>query len=399
MQNTMNDIGLQQSRPSAIQIADLKAEVQNCRDSILAAIDRVLCSGHYILGSEVGAFEREWADYIGVHSCIGVANGTDALVLALKAVGIQAGDEILTVSHTAVATVAAIESIGAVPVFVDIDPLSRCLDPRLPESAISPSTRAIVPVHIYGQPADMEGILAAARRHNLHVIEDCAQAHGAAIGGQKVGTFGDAATFSFYPTKNLGALGDAGAVVCRDPAIAARVCSLRQYGWSQRYVSDTVGTNSRLDELQAAILRVKLPYLDQRNQRRRAIADLYRQALATTNMVGPADIGGTTHAMHLFVVESRMRDRLAEYLSEVGIATALHYPMPIHRQPAYVGRIRGADKLPHTEALYERLLTIPCQPDLTDEEVERICDGLRAWSETTSPAKLVSLLTQQGMEA
>lgn len=381
MQNMATDIGLQPSRPKVIPVTDPVADVQGCYEALVMAINRVLSSGQYILGKEVEAFEEEWARYLGAHYCVGVASGTDAVALALKAVGVQANDEVVTVSHTAVATVAAIESIGAIPVFVDIDPTSRCMDPCLLDTAISSRTRAIVPVHIYGQPADMEPILSVARRFDCSVIEDCAQAHGAEIAGKKVGTFGVAATFSFYPTKNLGAVGDAGAVVCSDPAVAARVRSFRQYGWRERYISDIAGTNSRLDELQAAILRVKLRHLDQRNQRRRTIAERYREALASTGLVAPSDIAGTVHAMHLFVVESAERDSLAEFLSNAGIATARHYPMPIHRQPAYSGRIRGAEQLPVTEALYRRLLTIPCHPDLTDDQIDRICDRLHAWSE------------------
>ena len=395
MPNMANDIGLQPSQPSSILVADPAADVRRYHEAVLTAVDRVLCSGRYILGKEVEAFEDEWARYLGARYCVGVASGTDALALALKAVGIQTGDEVVTVSHTAVATVAAIESIGARPVFVDIDPLSRCMDPRLLEAILSSSTRAVVPVHVYGQPADMESILTITRRYDLHVIEDCAQAHGAEIAGRKVGTFGSAAAFSFYPTKNLGAVGDAGAVVCNDATIAAQIRTLRQYGWHERYISDIVGTNSRLDELQAAILRVKLPHLDQRNHKRRIIADRYRQALAAAGVSGPSDIEGTTHAMHLFVVESQMRDRLADHLSQVGIVTALHYPMPVHRQPAYAGRIRGGDELPATEALYKRLLTIPCHPDLTDDQVERICDRLQTWSELPSLANSPVSLSEQ----
>lgn len=390
MENTATDIGLQLPRPSTILVADPGADVRGERELLLAAMDRVLCSGQYILGPEVQSFEQEWAGYLGVSHCVGVANGTDALALALKATGVQPGDEVITVSHTAVATVVAIEAIGAIPVFVDIDPSTRCMDPSLLEAAITSRTRAIVPVHIYGQPAAMKEILCVARQFRCSVVEDCAQAHGAAIGERKVGTFGDAAAFSFYPTKNLGAIGDAGAVVCQDIVIESRLRALRQYGWRKRYVSDDVGTNSRLDELQAAILRAKLRHLDQRNHRRSAIAERYRVALTSTGVVPPPNIPGTTHAMHLFVLESDHRDSLATYLSEAGIATALHYPVPVHRQPAYVGRIAGAERLPFTEALYDRLLTIPCHPDLTDEQVQRVCDHLQSWSDLT-PSLLHSL--------
>lgn len=391
MKNMATGIGLQPPRPSTILVADPGVEVRGDREQILAAMDRVLCSGHYILGREVEAFEQEWAPYLGASHCVGVASGTDALALALKATGVRAGDEVITVSHTAVATVVAIEMIGAIPVFVDIEPRARCMDPGLLEAAITARTRAIVPVHIYGQPAAMKEICEVAGRNRCVVIEDCAQAHGASIGGRKVGTFGEVAAFSFYPTKNLGAIGDAGAVVTNDAAIDARLRSLRQYGWRERYVSDEVGINSRLDELQAAILRVKLRQLDNRNQKRRAIAERYRTAAATTGLVMPQHIPDTTHAMHLFVIESNRRDQLAAYLSDVGIATALHYPVPVHRQAAYTGRIAGAERLPVTEAFYERLLTIPCHPDLTDAQINRICDRLQAWFEPPSPLRQSAL--------
>lgn len=384
MPNISSDIGLQPSQPDMIPIADPEADVRSCRGAILEAIDRVLCSGRYILGEEVDGFEQEWAQYLGARYAIGVANGTDALALALKGVGIHPGDEVLTVSHTAVATLAAIESIGAVPVLVDMDPSSRCMDPRLLESMVSPRTRAVVPVHIYGQPADMERILAVAGRYDLRVVEDCAQAHGGEIGGQKVGTFGVAAAFSFYPTKNLGAIGDAGAVVCSDASLADRVRALRQYGWQRRYISHLVGTNSRLDELQAAVLRIQLKQLDERNVRRRAIAERYRRALASTGVVVPQEASGTMHVMHLFVIESMQRDRLAEFLEKAGIATGLHYPQPVHLQPAYLGRLRGSERLPVTEAFYQRLLTLPCHPGLTDEQINRISRRLQAWSEPSS---------------
>jgi len=385
MQNIVSDTGHQPWPPSVIPVADPGAELRQCYDAVTQAIESVLCSGRYILGYEVDAFEREWAEYLGARTCIGVANGTDALALALKAVGVRPGDEVITVSHTAVATVVGIESVGAVPVFVDIDPSTRCLNPALIESMLSPKVRAIVPVHIYGQPADMVEILAVAKRHSLLIVEDCAQAHGAEIAGRKVGTFGQAAAFSFYPTKNLGAVGDAGAVVCNDEVIAEQVRALRQYGWRERYISDMVGTNSRLDELQAALLRVKLRQLDQRNRKRREIAERYLNALVSTGLVGPSTIPGTLHAMHLFVVSSDKRRELSEYLTQAGIATAWHYPQAVHQQPAYAGRIRGADKLPFTERFYERLLTIPCHPDLTDEQVSRVCERLTTWSERPAP--------------
>lgn len=364
----------------SIPLADPGAQMRLFEESVRAAFDRVLRSGRYILGNEVQAFEREWAAYLRVPHCIGVGNGTDALALALQAVGVQAGHEVITVSHTAVATVAAIEQIGAVPVFVDIDPRARCMNPAHLPGLISENTKAIVPVHIYGQPAPMGRILAVAKEHGLKVVEDCAQAHGATVGGQHVGTFGEAAAFSFYPTKNLGALGDAGAVVTNDPTLADSLRMLREYGWRERYVSLMPGRNSRLDELQAAILRVKLPCLDSNNVRRRLIATAYTQALRNTTLVAPAQIEGTEHAMHLYVVEATDRPAFERFLNGAGITTGRHYPLAVHQQPAYSGRIRGSQALPITEALYQRLVTLPCYPELREEDVAHISETLIRWS-------------------
>lgn len=366
-----------------IPFANPGAQMRLCGESVRSAFDRVLTSGRYILGNEVEAFEREWAAYIRVRHCIGVGNGTDAIALALLAVGVKAGEEVITVSHTAVATVAAIEQIGAVPVFADIDPRTRCMDPAHLPGLISENTRAIVPVHMYGQPAPMGKIMAVAKEHGLNVIEDCAQAHGATLGGQHVGTFGDAAAFSFYPTKNLGALGDAGAIVTNDSTLADSVRMLREYGWRERYVSLTPGRNSRLDELQAAILRAKLPDLDRHNIRRRDIAAAYTQALRNTALVAPAQIEGTEHAMHLYVLECTDRPAFERFLNEAGITTGRHYPFAIHQQPAYAGKIRGSRALPITDALYRHLVSLPCFPELRDDDVIHISETLLRWSSHT----------------
>jgi dTDP-4-amino-4,6-dideoxygalactose transaminase len=362
-----------------IPVASPLKQYQAHKHAIDEAISRVLLSGRYILGDEVAGFEREFAGYLGAQHCVAVANGTEALCLALKACGIRAGDEVITVSHTAVATVAAIELIGAVPVFVDIDPVSRCLDYTLIEGALSPRTRAVLPVHVYGQPAAMEEICAIAVKHNLCVVEDCAQACGAMIADRKAGTFGHAAAFSFYPTKNLGAIGDGGAVVTEDPAVSERVRILREYGWKERYISSEQGMNSRLDEIQAAILRVKLPFLNSENARRRAIAERFSRAIKGNSLVPPRPVPGTMHVMHLYVVESPERDALQAFLNERGIGTALHYPRAVHQQGAYAGRIRGSENLPITERLYETLLSLPLYPELRDDEVERICTALADW--------------------
>ena len=363
-----------------IAVANPKAQFEVYRDEIEAAIRRVLGSGWYILGPEVEAFEQEFAEFLGTRHCLGVANGTDALALALRAVGIQSGDEVITVSHSAVATVAAIEQIGAVPVLADIDPVTRCIDPAHIELLISDKTKAVLPVHIYGQPAPMHEIVGLGRKHGLKVIEDCAQAHGAEIDGQKVGTFGDAGAFSFYPTKNLGALGDGGAVITNSFQTAEKVRMLRQYGWRERYISFERGFNSRLDELQAAILRVKLRHLSAGNARRRAIALAYRHALGNGPIQVPSEIPQTTHAMHLFVVESDERDLLRQFLQDQNITTALHYPQAIHQQPAYHDRLRGADLLPATELLYRRILSLPIYPELNDQQLNRICQALQDWA-------------------
>ncbi|MEB3188442.1 MAG: DegT/DnrJ/EryC1/StrS family aminotransferase [bacterium] len=365
----------------AIPVVNPGRQVQALRAELLDAMARVMDGGTYIMGSEVERFERDFASFCGARHGVGVASGTDAVALALKAVGVNQGDEVITVSHSAVATVAAIEQIGAVPVFVDIDPVSRCLDPSGILPVLSARTRAIVPVHIYGQPAAMGDILAIARRRGLRVVEDCAQAHGAEIEGQRVGSFGDAAAFSFYPTKNLGAIGDGGMVVTSSDEVREALVCLRQYGWKERYISDVPGNNSRLDELQAAILSVHLRRLEADNARRRDIAGRYLEALEGTGLVGPARISGTLHAMHLFVVETADPERLRGHLAHAGVGTGRHYPMAIHQQPAYRGRIRGGDLLPRTEALYARILSLPMFPGLTDHEVEVVCQALRDWKE------------------
>lgn len=363
-----------------IPVADPKAQVNAHEPEIIEAIERVLASGRYILGEEVKAFEREFADFLGAGFCIGLASGTDAIALALRAVGVAPGDEVITVSHSAVATVAAVEQIGAVPVFADIDGRTGCLDPSRIAPLICEGTKAIVPVHIYGQPAPMEEILVIARRNNLKVVEDCAQAHGAEINGLKVGTFADAGAFSFYPTKNLGAIGDGGAAVTNSPDVAENLRLLREYGWKERYVSSIPGYNSRLDEIQAAILRVKLRFLSEANARRRQIAERYYAAIDGERIIPPSKIEHTLHAMHLFVVRCCNRDALQNFLKGKGIGTAVHYPKAIHQQSAYADRIKGAANLPRTEELYENILTLPVWPELTDAQVERICSTLIEWS-------------------
>lgn len=349
-----------------------------------AAVARTLQSGWYILGQELRAFEAEFAAWLGTKAAVGCGNGTDALALALRALGIGPGMSVATVSHTAVATVAAIEMVGATPLLLDIEPDYYTMDPgELAEvlehpPADLPPIRAVIPVHLYGQPASLEPIVAACRRHRVPLIEDCAQAHGASFDGRKVGTFGDIATFSFYPTKNLGALGDGGMVTAQDSAIAERVAALRQYGWRTHYISESVGVNSRLDELQAAILRVKLRHLHAQNARRQAIAAQYDSALRGTELAPPARRPGIGHVYHLYVLRTPERAALQARLREKGIGTGIHYPSPVHLQPAYRGRVRlGPSACRATEVAAEQVLSLPMYPELTDEQIALVCDALR----------------------
>jgi dTDP-4-amino-4,6-dideoxygalactose transaminase len=341
----------------------------------------VLAGGWYILGEEVAAFEREFAAYIGVRHGIGVANGTDALVLALRAIGVGRDDYVVTVSHTAVATVTSIELAGAKPLLIDIDPVRFTLDvDELARVLASPPGRiaAIIPVHLYGQPADLDAILPLARRHGVPVIEDGAQCHGARLGGRRVGSIGDIAAFSLYPTKNLGALGDGGIVVTDDDGLAERLRALREYGWRARYVSDLPGMNSRLDELQAAILRVKLVALDADNERRASVADRYDEALAGLPLTLPARAPGASHVFHQYVLRSPRRDALRAALGARGIGTNVHYPVPVHRQPAYEGRVvLGPSGLAESERAAREVLSLPMFPQLADEQVARVIAAVR----------------------
>ena len=347
-----------------------------------AAIARVLDQGRYILGEEVRTFEAEFAAYIGVRHAVGVGSGTDALQLALGACEISASDEVITVSHTAVATVAAIEMAGATPVLVDIEPEFFTIDPAKIEAAITPRTKAIIPVHIYGQPVNLDAILDIASRHKLRVIEDCAQAHGAAFRGTRVGAHGDIACFSFYPTKNLGAIGDGGMVVTDDAALAERARLLREYGWAERYVSHISGRNSRLDELQAAILRVKLRRLDEDNNKRAHIAQLYSEGLADCGLVLPTLRPNATHVFHLYVVRIPERHELQTFLNSRGVNTLIHYPVPVHLQPAYVKVARVPDGLTETEIAAREILSLPMYPELADHEVQHVIESLRSFAES-----------------
>jgi dTDP-4-amino-4,6-dideoxygalactose transaminase len=357
-----------------VPFCDLKLQYLSIKEEIDGAIKRVLSSGWFILGQEVEAFEKEFAAYVGARHGIGVGSGTEALHLALLACGVGPGDEVITVSHTAVATIAAIELTGARPVFVDIDPLSYTMDPSQLEEVITSATKVILPVHLYGQVADMNPILATARRHGLKVVEDAAQAHGAEYQGRKAGSLADVACFSFYPTKNLGAYGDGGMIVTNDPALAERLGLLRQYGWAENYVSCIKGLNSRLDELQAAILRVKLRWLDEWNAVRRKHAKLYDQLLRDTACTTPVEMEYGKHCYHLYVIRHERRDELQKFLRERGVGALVHYPAPVHLQEAYqdLGLREGA--LPVTEQCSRQVLSLPVAPELSEEQIKTVCD-------------------------
>ncbi|MFS8086244.1 MAG: DegT/DnrJ/EryC1/StrS family aminotransferase [Acidobacteriota bacterium] len=360
-----------------ILCANPRAQYLAYKPEIDQAIQRVLDRGRYVLGEEVSNFESEFACYVGVKHAVGVGSGTEALHVALTACRIGPGDEVITVSHTAVATVAAVELTGATPVLVDIEPDFFTIDPDRLRAAVTSRTRAIIPVHLYGQPANLEPILEIAREHNLRVIEDCAQAHGATYQGQRVGSYGDIACFSFYPTKNLGALGDGGMVVTGDAELAEHARLLREYGWAERYVSHIAGWNSRLDEIQAAVLRVKLRYLDQDNQQRARIADRYAEGLSDCSLVLPAIRDHATHVFHLYVVRSSKREQLQAYLNERGVGTLVHYPVPIHLQVAYETRMAYGASLRQTEEAAREVLSLPIYPELSDSDLQQVIESIQ----------------------
>lgn len=361
-----------------IPVFDLKRQTESIRSELDRAIARVLSSGWYILGEEVEAFEQEFARWVGVEHCVTVGNGTDAIAVALRALGVQPGDEVITVPNTAVATVAAIELIGARPVLVDVCPDTQLMDVSQVEQVITPRTRAIVPVHLFGQSVDLDPLLDLARERDLFVMEDCAQAHGATYKGRRVGSIGHAASFSFYPTKNLGALGDGGAVVTNDLAVAERARLIRQYGWRERYISEVEGMNTRLDEMQAAILRVKLHYLDAWNAARRERAAWYRRMIRQDGIALPCAKDYGEPVYHLYVVQTSQRHALIAHLKSHMIGTAIHYPVPIHRQPAY-HRLAAPGSLPVAERLAETILSLPMYPELGEAEVQQVADAVNEY--------------------
>jgi len=356
---------------------------------IMEAVSQVFDSGQYILGQEVEKFEQSFASWLCVRHAVGCANGTDALELTLRALGAGAGKAVFTVSHTAVATVAAIERAGAVPVLVDIDPRTYTMNQASLEEAIrhiqkSPlglAPSVIIPVHLYGHPCDMDAILALAEQHGCMVIEDCAQAHGARYKGNMAGSLGRAAAFSFYPTKNLGTLGDGGAAATDDAAMAAEMIALRQYGWKERYISAVPGINSRLDPVQAAILSIQLEHLDIDNAARKRIAAIYNKELSGCGLTLPVAAPWAEHVFHLYVALCPERPAFMDFLKAKDIGTAVHYPEPIHLQPAYRDRILLApDGLPVTESIRDKLISLPMFPQLEEQDVARVCEAVRDWT-------------------
>jgi dTDP-4-amino-4,6-dideoxygalactose transaminase len=359
-----------------IKLVDLQRQYQTIRKEVLNALDATLSCMELFLGPNVRAFEREFADYCGADEGIGVGSGTDALYLALRACEIGPGDEVITVANTFIATVEAIVMAGAKPVFVDVDAETATMDPEKVAEAITPRTRALMPVHLYGQATEMEPLLALAKEHHLRVIEDAAQAQGTRYHGRRVGTLSDVAAFSLYYSKNLGAYGEAGIVTTNDPDLAARIRMLRDHGSRERYYHELIGMNSRLDEMQAAILRIKLRRLDEWNKQRRAHAMAYTarlQDIVTT----PVERAGSDHIYYAYVIQTDDRDGLRAALAAQGIQTGIHYPVPLHLQPACADFACPKGSLPVTERLAGRILSLPMFPELTESEIDRVCDAIR----------------------
>jgi len=361
-----------------IPCANPSAQFESYAAEIESAVARVFRSNRYILGPEVEGLEQEFAEYIGASHAIGVASGTDALEISVRALRLAPGDEVITVSHTAVATVAAIEAAGAVPVLVDVDPVFFTLDPRQLAEVLTPRTKAVIAVHLYGQAADLDGIGRFCDAHGLALIEDVAQAHGATWNGRRLGSIGTIGCFSCYPTKNLGAIGDGGLITTNDRELAQRIRMLREYGWQQRYISDFPGRNSRLDEVQAAILRVKLRHLDADNARRRNIAALYDRLLAGTPVRTPQVRAEAQHVFHLYVVKTDRQQALMDHLKASDIYPGIHYPVPVHRQAAYEGRIRTASSMHVTETLAKEVLSLPLYPELEPRQVTEVVQAMQA---------------------
>src|SRR5271166_1218353 len=373
-----------QSPLAPIPQTDPRASYVAQKPAIDRAISHVLQGGSYILGQEVESFEAAFAEFVGVAYAVGCASGTDAIELALRACNIGAGDLVFTVSHTAVATVAAVERVGAIAVLIDVEPGTYTMSPHELSRALqvrhAGRPAAVLPVHLYGQPAELSALCGLARANGLRLIEDCAQSHGALYHGQSTGSFGDVGCFSFYPTKNLGALGDGGMAVARNPALAAALREMREYGWRERYVSTCVGINSRLDSIQAAILEVKLRNLAADNARRRNIADRYDFGLAKLPLTTPERRTEAIHVFHQYVIRLAERDALRDWLTAAGIGTGIHYPVPVHLQPAYRGRLdSGPSGLGITERAARHILSLPMYPQLSEEMIDRIIAQIQSF--------------------
>lgn len=356
-----------------IPFVNLKEEYQVLAEELNLKINTILENGFFILGDEVRKFEEEFSDYMGNGYAVGVNSGSDALFLAIRSLGIGSGDEVITVSHTYISSVDAIIRNDAKPIFVDIDKNTYCMDASQVEEKITENTRAILPVHLYGHPADMDSLGEIAEKHDLFIIEDACQAHAAEYNGIKVGNFGDLGCFSFYPTKNLGAYGDGGMIVTDDVELAELLKQYRNYGQSQKYYHDFQGFNSRLDEIQAGILRVKLKYLEDWNKKRRKIAEIYNNHLKDSDLVLPVEQKGNKHVFHLYVIRCKNRDNLREKLFKKGVQTQIHYPVPVHNQKAYLHCNENVD-LSMTEKVCGEILSLPMNPFLDDDEVIYICE-------------------------
>jgi dTDP-4-amino-4,6-dideoxygalactose transaminase len=364
-------------RNLSVPFVDLKAQYQSIKGEIDSAIARVIENTSFILGPEVEAFERAFAEYVGARFCVGLNSGTAALQLALLTGGIGAGDEVIVPANSFFATAETVSVVRATPVFVDADATSYTIDPGKIETAITARTRAIIPVHLYGQPADLDPVFEIARRNNLLVIEDAAQAHGAEYKGRRVGGLGDIGCFSFYPGKNLGAYGEGGAIVTNDEQFAHRVRLLRDHGSEKKYLHQIIGYNFRLEAIQAAILNVKLKYLEGWNESRRRHAARYAELLKDTNLVLPTEMPYARHAYHLYVVQSENRDELQKQLSHAGIQTGIHYPIPIHLQPAYTSLNYQRGDFPAAERQSDRVLSLPMFPELNDEQIQSVVSAIR----------------------
>lgn len=361
-----------------VPFGDMKLHYVAYKKEIDQAVQRVLESGHYILGGELEKFESDFEKFLGAGYVAGCASGTEAIYLALAAAGVSTGDEVLVVAHTAVPTISAISMTGATPVFVDIDPNTYVMDVDLVEAKITEKTKAIVPVHLYGQMADMDPLVEICKKHKIMLLEDCAQSTGATYKGKAAGTIGDYGSFSYYPSKNLGAFGDGGAVSTNSRENFDKLVMLRNYGQSKRYYHDIVGINSRLDEMQAAILSAQIPFVEEWNERRREIADRYNRGLADV-VKTPIEEEGRKHVYHLYVIQTDHRDELQEYLLEQGIQCLIHYPNPAHLQKAYSFLGYKPGSLPQTEKVVKRILSLPMFPELSNEQVDAVIDGIKSF--------------------